>query len=300
MMGAERQIKWREDSVYDRYQSVLTSSVIFAMGDSGVDYMSPLHRQPGLEIHLARKGIATFYCNGQAYPHNENWAILFHADLPHRVIARGYFERNVILFSPEALRGHLGHNTMVLDTLTNHLPLSLLIPRDMHETVAEICRRLCEEYVENREAGLLMRYALLVQLLILLYRVQIRSKGLENVTSFPALWETDRAAAIEWYIQNNITEPISLQSAAALFKVTPSHLARIFHLFKRMTFTKYVNTARVCRAEQMLKETTFSITDIAFHCGFSSLSYFSRVFTRNTGKSPSEYRTALNSIPRDG
>jgi AraC-like DNA-binding protein len=57
-----------------------------------------------------------------------------------------------------------------------------------------------------------------------------------------------------------------------------------------MTFTQYRNKQRICLAEQMILEGIFSITDIAYSCGFESLSRFSKVFKQIKGTPPQQFR----------
>ncbi len=52
----------------------------------------------------------------------------------------------------------------------------------------------------------------------------------------------------------------------------------------------YLNRYRIQQARQLLKNTHKSITEIALDVGFSSSSYFSRIFRRETGMSPEAYR----------
>lgn len=69
--------------------------------------------------------------------------------------------------------------------------------------------------------------------------------------------------------------------------------ARMFHLFKDttgMTPNDYLQRLRVERAKSALATTPQSVTDIALGCGFSSSQYFSTVFRKYTGSTPSEFR----------
>ncbi len=71
--------------------------------------------------------------------------------------------------------------------------------------------------------------------------------------------------------------------------------ARLFDIFKAqtgLTPNHYLQRLRVERAQQQLANTKLSITEIAHATGFSSGQYFSTVFARYTGLSPSGYRTA--------
>lgn len=55
----------------------------------------------------------------------------------------------------------------------------------------------------------------------------------------------------------------------------------------------YVNFYRIQIALEMLTSTTRTITEISEMCGFSSLSYFGKVFRQHTGVTPVQYRSGL-------
>ena len=57
-----------------------------------------------------------------------------------------------------------------------------------------------------------------------------------------------------------------------------------------MSLTKYILAIRINKAESLLLTTDMNITEIAISSGFTDANYFSRVFKKETGKSPSKYR----------
>ena len=64
-------------------------------------------------------------------------------------------------------------------------------------------------------------------------------------------------------------------------------------LFKKnlgMTFTEHLNQTRVGKSCSLLTSTTLSLSEIASRCGFEDQSYFSKVFKKQMGVSPKEYR----------
>ena len=57
-----------------------------------------------------------------------------------------------------------------------------------------------------------------------------------------------------------------------------------------MSFTEYLTQVRLEHAKNMLKEGNMSIKEVAYATGFHSQSYFSKIFKKYTGTSPSEYQ----------
>lgn len=91
------------------------------------------------------------------------------------------------------------------------------------------------------------------------------------------------------YIKDNLTEDLSLEKIAELAHLSPIHFHNIFKTATGITLRKYVEEQRIKKAIILLTTTDYTLTKIAFECGFSSQSYFSYVFKRKLKKTPREY-----------
>ncbi|MGF1726839.1 helix-turn-helix transcriptional regulator [Photobacterium nomapromontoriensis] len=92
------------------------------------------------------------------------------------------------------------------------------------------------------------------------------------------------------YIQENFHRPITRDSIARRFNITPNHLSRLFRQQGHMRMADYITWVRIERAKFMLKKYTFRLNEVATRCGFVDVNYFYRVFKTKTGMTPSEYR----------
>ena len=92
------------------------------------------------------------------------------------------------------------------------------------------------------------------------------------------------------YIETHYGESITLDMASAYVHLSPAYLSRIFSKKTGIGFTEYLTQLRLKRAKQQLRMTTDTIDNIAAATGFSSSSYFSAVFKKHEGITPSEYR----------
>jgi len=95
-----------------------------------------------------------------------------------------------------------------------------------------------------------------------------------------------------WFLQQNYVQPINRKDVAAAVGVNPSYLSKIFHQEMSISLVDYLNRYRIKKAQELLLQTTHTITNVATQVGFDDAAYFSRVFHRLTGKSPQEYRQA--------
>ena len=97
-------------------------------------------------------------------------------------------------------------------------------------------------------------------------------------------------SAIE-LIYTNITNPkFSVEEAAKSIRVTRTHFERLFKEAYNVTPLEYIRNMRIERAKDLLRTSFNNVSEIAYQCGFSDLYYFSKVFKKVTGVSPSAYR----------
>ncbi len=95
------------------------------------------------------------------------------------------------------------------------------------------------------------------------------------------------------YISQNCTEPLSLESVARKIGISKSYFSHLFKDYTKTTFVDYLTKERIRRAEAMFMEPGMKFIDIAFECGFSSISSFNRTFKKIKGISPREFRNAM-------
>jgi AraC family transcriptional regulator len=94
-------------------------------------------------------------------------------------------------------------------------------------------------------------------------------------------------------LHERFCERPSLQEIAAAVGVHPVHLARTFRAVLHCTVGDYLRYLRVAFARRKLSEGSMPIVEIAHRSGFSDQSHFDRVFKRQTGMTPSQFRSAI-------
>jgi signal transduction histidine kinase/AraC-like DNA-binding protein/DNA-binding response OmpR family regulator len=92
------------------------------------------------------------------------------------------------------------------------------------------------------------------------------------------------------YLQENYTHPLSRRKIAEAIGVSENHLSRIFRRELGISPWDYLNRYRIRQAKQLLTSTEDSITSVALQVGFNDPAYFSRVFRKQIGQSPSAFR----------
>lgn len=103
----------------------------------------------------------------------------------------------------------------------------------------------------------------------------------------PASARLQRAVA---HIVRHYARHISESEVARLCEMSPSRFCREFKAAFGMTFVEHLSRHRVTEAKRLLGNRSMSVSDVAAAVGFTDPSYFTRVFRKVTGDSPSEYR----------
>lgn len=108
-------------------------------------------------------------------------------------------------------------------------------------------------------------------------------------------YNSRRVERIMEYINNNFDKNISLSDAAKIAGMTEVALSRFFKLRTGKTFVDTLNEVRLGNASRMLIDTTQSITEVAYKCGFNNISNFNRIFKKKKVCTPKEFRETYNS-----
>jgi two-component system, response regulator YesN len=92
------------------------------------------------------------------------------------------------------------------------------------------------------------------------------------------------------YIRINLNQELSLDSISRALNLSSYELSRKFKKETGKNITEYINNRRINEAIYILENEDISITDIAFIVGFNDVNYFTKVFKKLKGVTPSEYR----------
>ena len=99
-----------------------------------------------------------------------------------------------------------------------------------------------------------------------------------------------RMSDVYTYIRENYFKAIPLEKIAKIAKMSPFAFSRYFKKNSGAGFIEYLNRVRTNKACYLLRETEYSVHDIAMECGFASISNFNKQFRKTEGKSPRDFR----------
>src|SRR5450432_2120238 len=108
-------------------------------------------------------------------------------------------------------------------------------------------------------------------------------------------YNSRRIEKIMTYLNNNFNETITLGDAAKIAGMAQVSLSRFFKLRTGKTFIDTLNEVRLGHATRMLIDTTNSINEVAYKCGFNNMSNFNRIFKKKKDSTPKEFRQTYTS-----
>ena len=98
------------------------------------------------------------------------------------------------------------------------------------------------------------------------------------------------------YIDSDLEGDLSLNVLAEKLNVNGSYLSTLFKKEIGQTITDYVTNKRVTLAMRLLGTTKMQIQTVAQKCGIPDVNYFTKKFKKVTGRTPKEYRQALETM----
>lgn len=120
--------------------------------------------------------------------------------------------------------------------------------------------------------------------------VQVLEKYLNSVKQHNNVKNHQIVSKIKDFIRNNYNKNLTLEEIAGAVFLSPYYVSRVFKEDEQITVMDYVTKVRLEEAKKLLRNPRYNIDDIAEKLGYNDPSYFSKVFRRKEGMSPSQFR----------
>lgn len=242
-----------------------------------VGHESTIHVHKEFEIYYMKEGRCTYHIGEQTYKVLPGDVVLIPGNTTHRTTYGGVAHTRLLVncantYIPEVVlerlagMGYLYRNRKAISQLEE------LFAKIEHEySHADV---LSEEVLKCFTAELMF--------------VILRHKN-EHEKAFGE--ENNFIVTVQDYIQNNYMNEVRLSVLAEQLSVSQEHLSRVFKKETGMGFKEYLTGFRLQKAEEMLKhETGRAVSEVAYACGFNDGNYFSYIFKKVYGVSPTQVR----------
>ncbi|MGO4110999.1 helix-turn-helix domain-containing protein [Paenibacillus sp. YAF4_2] len=150
-----------------------------------------------------------------------------------------------------------------------------------YELILERIKTMHNEWTEKH------LYADILGLAILYECLALWNRELDEGPATPAAHQ--QVERMKNYIMNYYPQKISKEELGEHIHKSPNYAATLFRRVTGQTISEYVHKARVKKAIYLLIDSTLTVGEIAESVGYRDLSYFQRIFKRETGKTPTAY-----------
>ncbi len=235
------------------------------------------HWHEHLELLYVTRGTGTFIVNGERIYVLPNDLVIAEPNSPHVLLSDSGIDYECLLirtdlFTPDELQ-----------------EMNFLSHIRTDPTVTELFSEIRNEFSIGGSVSNMRKKALAFSLIVYLIRTH-SAPLITKEDKESRLWVLSRIKIIEQYVSENYKNKIAISDLARLLYVSESHFCRFFKKAMGISAIEYLNVFRIGKAEQLLRETELSITEVASLSGFENSNYFSRLFRRIMKQTPSEYR----------
>ena len=240
----------------------------------GGDWHSVPHTHNHVELFYIVGGQGQFRIEDKLYPVNTNHLVIINPNVPHTEVSLNAQPLEYIVLGIDGIElANTDGQFVILDHFESVEVSSCLrnILREM-ELKQTGYEDICQAYME-----------------ILIIRL-MRSTGLSVPAESQSPVGHRQCAAVRRYIDLHFKEALTLDSLAEEAHMNKFHLSHAFKKEYGVSPISYLISRRIDESKYLLAETDLSMSQIAQLLGFSSLSYFSQVFSRTQAISPMEYR----------
>ena len=258
----------------------------------------PAHYHSYIEILYGISGTYEVILNGKYHKFTNGDLVLINSKEVHQInsCSQNGGQYIVLRFEPEVIYNNMFHNHLhlkyVLPFILESSKHQKVIKREIigDTFIPELLHEISNEF-QMETYG----YELAIQnhigrifLWILRYFHEMSSEFMQSTLT--DITFIKRLQPSFDYVLEHFNEEIKATHMAALCNMSSSYFSRTFNSQMAMNFNEYINYIRIMESEKLLVSTTMNVTEIANAVGFSTTSYFIKLFKSNKNISPKQFR----------
>lgn len=247
-----------------------------------------IHSHIAIEIVVVKSGTLNCCVDEKTIMLHPEQIIFINSNMRHRLYSENaeivYYQVDISLLQEHANDNKL--SKLYFFILRSQVKPYLVF--DDNNEIKELLNKINIIYYENSEESYWYKKAYLYQLVAFMYSQSfILSLMISNE-------QFQKIEPVVYYIDTHFKSPITLDDIGALVKYNKYTICHTFKAITGSTIFEYINFIRVQYAVEKLRDPKNTILYIATECGFSSATYFNKVFKNYIGCSPSVYRKLLS------
>lgn len=254
------------------------------------------HWHPEIELTLITNGEMIYQINNQKYHVKKGNVIFCNINALHT--GSMYHDHDCtytsITFDPRLIYGIEGssiHNKYV-KPLVNNFSLSSFCfdcSEDWHISIRDSILRISKLYEVKAET---YEIDILIEMFMIVKKIHLNMSNNSKFSYYDKL-NYDRIRTIMLFIENNYNSELTLNDIANQVHLCKNECCRIFKHYMFQSLFDFILDIRIEKSINFLMESSYSISEIASMVGFNDSNYFSRIFKKKKGLSPTQYRKKL-------
>lgn len=251
-----------------------------------------LHSHSFYEILFIRSGNLQYLIGNTRYQLQKNDIVLLPPGISHQPLflekLTEPYQRTVLWVNGnhyQKCKSALCHTEQITDDSLEYPQYVIRAEGTLFHQMKQIFEALLYEKNHNRPGSELYCIGLYTQLFCLFYRVSFT----QNLSACPKPEKPGLLDEILQYIEEHLSEEISLRSISSQFLVSQSSVSQIFKKQMNVSFYKVVTQRRLIEAKNLIIAGT-PLKEVTELCGFSDYSVFYKAFVKQYGISPKEFR----------
>lgn len=257
------------------------------------------HWHEQMEFWLIKKGEARVQCNKNSFDVVKDTLVLINCNDIHFAESRvNNFLFDCVIIDISLLKSSFIDNTQakfINPIIENSIKFNNKIN---DKAVMKCLKKIIIEYEEKQLGYELAIKSGLFELFTLLIRNHV-SRMLTTQEYDMRMRTLQRFKAVFDFLDSNYSEKITVNDISDVANLSPYYFCRLFKDTTGRSFIYYLNSLRIEKAEQLLKETDMNITEVALACGFNDINYFSKIFKKYRNISASSLKKARYTSDRN-
>ena len=160
---------------------------------------------------------------------------------------------------------------------------------DLYYNITMHLELIKQEYLNHSKFSPLVIKARLYDILSIILK-DLPMESYSQVEKLKQLKKLERLEKVYEYVENNYKEQITLEEISNIANFSLYHFTRFFKEATGITFKEYLNSYKISKAYSLLINSSNTISEIAYECGFESIKTFNRLFKLYNGCSPTQLK----------
>lgn len=236
--------------------------------DDDINYAAHIHDD--VEVIYVFRGEGTAFCDGKQYTLGPGDVFIVFPDQIHSYVDFSQGEYILLVINPSRL-------LYLEEFIRSRIPVSALCTGS--PTLACLITDALTEFRAKSNGCIMDGY------LTAFFGKLFQSMQFQQRSDLG-----DTVSRILSYCSQHYLEPITTRELCREFHISQSYVSHIFSGRLKISFSDYINAMRLNKAVPLLREPGLNMTQVAERAGFPTIRTFNRVFRRQFGCSPSEYR----------